>query len=179
MWEMVRRVQEMYVKEGTANGHRTGRKTFEKFCKVVGVADPFSTPDDLCAAFCVYGTIVKKWKVSTIKQYLHGVRAKHLDLGLKWVPLKERVPVYRALKGLDRIFGKHVTQKQAMTPELLLSFWSVTDFTDVNMLTLWAAMLVALFRCLGCYVRTLFLWEKRRHSIRTGTSLEGISLRTQ
>ena len=147
MWEMLKKVQELHVKESTAKGRQTGRTAFEKFMMLMGVAEPFIKPvtDDYIAAFCVYGCVVKQWKVSTVKQYLQGVRAKHEDLGMHFLPLRQRVAVYRALRGLERIFGKHVSQKQAMTCEILLLLWAVMDFSDVNMVTLWAVMLVALF----------------------------------
>lgn len=61
--------------------------------------------------------------------------------------LRESFLIQLVLKGLGRNLGKQVNQKIGLTPEQLLDIYKKLDFDNVNVLTKWAAIILA-FRSL-------------------------------
>jgi hypothetical protein len=106
------------------------------------------------ADFVVYTVDVRGLSVDSVKIYLFGVRALHLERGFTWVPFCDRFPVYQALRACKRLFGSDKrVMKLEMTLGILHRIWwqAISDNGErhfqyrANSFTFWAACLVLFF----------------------------------
>ena len=128
--------------ENTKKCHTTGQRAFVRFMLAFGEGPVVPVSDEDLAMFYVFQS--QSCKVSTLKAYTAGVRRLHLEAGHTWVPVSHRFKVAQAVRGLKRLLGDAVKQKLAITPYMMARMYSVMNFNDDNMCTLWAAMLTAL-----------------------------------
>ena len=98
--------------------------------------------DDDLAMFYVFQS--KTCKVSRLKAYTACIRRLHLESSENWVPVSYRYKVAQTVRGLRRLNGDVVRRKLPITLFMLAKMYAVMDFSDCNMVTLWAARLTAL-----------------------------------
>lgn len=89
------------------------------------------------AASCVY---------STCNNYLSSIVVLHKFMGENG-GFRESYLITLVLKGLARRLGKQVNQKIGLSPDQLLSMYNTIDFSSVNDITMWTAIILS-FRTL-------------------------------
>ena len=103
--------------------------------------------------FVIFCCDFKKMRVDSVKTYLFGVRALHLERGQEWTVWSQRFAVYQAFRGCKRLFGAgRVRVKLEITLELLdeIHNWLFSaagqqKLGRENAATFWAALLTGTF----------------------------------
>ena len=88
--------------------------------------------------------MARSLSASSIPAYLNIVRILHLEHGLE-DPTKNNFHLARTLRGIRRCKGCTVSQKQPMTPAMLLAIKSHLNLTDPVHATFWAVYLTGFF----------------------------------
>ena len=88
--------------------------------------------------------LARSLSASSIPAYLNVVRILHLEHGLK-DPTKNIFHLATTLRGIRRCKGCTVSQKQPMTPAMLLAIKSHLNLTDPVHATFWAVCLTGFF----------------------------------
>ncbi|KAK3269703.1 hypothetical protein CYMTET_21871 [Cymbomonas tetramitiformis] len=129
--------------------------------------------DDVLAWWVVFMVTDRKVKPSTAKKYTSGVRALHLQLGLVWVPVRERWAVHSALQGCGRRWDTPSKQTMPIGFEELLQMAVVVDPNSFLEIVVFAAMLTAFFfffRKDNVSVEKADAWNPRGHLVRADMS---------
>ncbi len=82
--------------------------------------------------------------ISSVKNYVSGIRTLHKFLGLPFPPIDAFFPAL-FFKGLARTNPHYPHQKAPITPAILLSIHSILNFSDPSSHSFWAACLLAFF----------------------------------
>lgn len=148
-------VRGSYLADNTSLSYKTGQRAFVTFMIRVGRLHALLPVNDVdLANFVIYETKYRNTAVSSVKTYLFGIRALHLELGYLWTCWSDRFPVYQAFRACKRLFGDAKRQhKQQITLQLLATWYrilfspaAVAHFGGMeNCLTLWAVFLVMFF----------------------------------
>ena len=88
--------------------------------------------------------LARSLSASSIPAYLNIVRILHLEHGLE-DPTKNNFHLATTLRGIRRCKGCTVSQKQPMTPAMLLAIKSHLNLTDPVHATFWAVCLTGFF----------------------------------
>lgn len=114
-----------------------------RFCKANGL-EPVPGTVITIARFLVH--LGSSCTYSTCNNYLSAVVTLHKFMGCP-SDFREYFVVKLVLKGLAKRLGTNVNQKIGLTPTDFKSIYNVLDFSDVNVLTKWAALIFS-FRTL-------------------------------
>lgn len=85
---------------------------------------------------------------STCNNYLSGIITLHKLMGHP-SDFRDYFVIKLILKGLAKRLGTHVNQKIGLTPSDFKSIYAKLDFSDVNILTQWTALMFAFRTLLG------------------------------
>ena len=88
--------------------------------------------------------LARSLSASSIPAYLNAVRILHLEHGLT-DPTKNNFYLATTLRGIKRTKGLTVSQKQPITPQILLALRNQLKWNDPWHATFWAVCLVAFF----------------------------------
>ena len=151
--ERAKRIKSNYLAPNTHDSYRTGKLCFLAFMMMMGWSTSDPVTDAQLADFIVFCCDVKKMRVDSVKTYLFGVRAMHLERGQPWTVWSQRFQVYQALRGCKRLFGAgRIRVKLEMSLELLneIHTWLFSGegqkrFGEANAATFWAAILTGTF----------------------------------
>ena len=126
--------------------YSTAQSKFIAFCHQLGVLHSSGSP---CPAdewtLCLFAKFLAKTvQHASIKVYLSGVRALHIDQGFS-DPLAGCLRLRRVLRGIKRCQGSPVASRLPITDDLMLVIWNSLDLGLPDHCMFWAAC------CLGYF----------------------------
>lgn len=116
---------------------------FIRFCKANSLT-PVPASVITIARFLIH--LGSTCAFSTCNNYLSGIITLHKFMGHQ-SDFRDYFVIKLVLKGLAKRLGTHVNQKIGLTPADLKAIYWKLDFSDINVLTKWAALIFA-FRTL-------------------------------
>lgn len=129
--------------ESTLKTRNSQWSRYIEFCKSNSLvplpADPITVARFLVnlAKTCVY---------STCNNYLSAIIALHKFFGYD-SSFRDCFLIKMVMQGLGRYLGKAVVQKRGLTPQQLMSIYAQLNLMDVNVITMWSAIILS-FRSL-------------------------------
>ena len=130
----------------TRRSYASAQSKFISFCCQLGKLHPSGSP---CPTdewtLCLFVTfLARTLKHSSIKVYLSGIRALHIDQGFP-DPLTDCLRLQRVVRGIKRCQGTSSSTRLPITDDLLLVIWRSLDLGCPNHLMFWAACLLGYF----------------------------------
>lgn len=129
--------------ESTLRTRNSQWKKYIEFCLANNLT-PVPAEVQTVARFLV--NLAKTCVFSTCNNYLSAIITLHKFFGYER-QFRDYFVINMVMKGLGRLLGKEVNQKIGLTPEQLCKIYDSLDFTDINVVTKWAALILS-FRSL-------------------------------
>lgn len=129
--------------ESTLKTRNSQWNRYITFCHSNSLA-PLPADSTTVARFLV--NLAKTCVYSTCNNYLSAIIGLHKFFGYD-ASFRDCFLVKLVLQGLGRHLGKAVIQKRGLTPHQLMSIYAKLDLRDVNVITMWAAIILS-FRTL-------------------------------
>ena len=95
-----------YLAKNTNSTYFWGQVSFLEFAIAYKKWPPMPVADRTLGQWVYWAASVKDLSVKTIKTYVFGIRAMHLENGQVWTCWTQRFPVYQALRSVKKIFGE-------------------------------------------------------------------------
>ena len=148
--------------------YSTAQSKFIAFCHQLGVLHSSGSP---CPAdewtLCLFATFLAKTvQHASIKVYLSGVRALHIDQGFS-DPLAGCLRLRRVLRGIKCCQGSPVASRLPITDDLMLVIWNSLDLGLPDHCMFWAACCLGYF---GFLRASEFIVPDLSHSFRIGAA---------
>jgi hypothetical protein len=132
-----------HVAVPTASQYAKHVKYFARFVLHVNQAECLYEPtQSIVVAYVAF--LARSCSYKTIKNYLQGLR-EFWENSLGHNPMADWLKVKWALQGVRRIKGDSTSRKRPITPQMLLSFLRLLDFSQPQAVCVFTAMLVAFF----------------------------------
>ena len=130
----------------TRRSYASSQAQFISFCRQLGKLHPSGLP---CLAdewmLCLFVTFLARTiKHSSIKVYLSGVRALHIDHGFA-DPLINCLRLQRVVRGIKRCQGSSSSSRLPITDDLMLVIWQSLDLHLPDHCMFWAACSLGYF----------------------------------
>ena len=112
----------------TRRTYASAQSKFISFCRQLGKLHPSGSPcpTDECT-LCLFVTfLARTLQHSSIKVYLSGIRALHIDQGFP-DPLAECLRLQRVVRGIKRCQGTPSSSRLPITDDLMLVIWRSLD----------------------------------------------------
>lgn len=129
--------------ESTLKTRNSQWNRFIDFCRSNQLT-PLPADQTTVARFLV--NLAKDCVYSTCNNYLSAIIALHKFYGYD-ASFRECFMIKMVMQGLGKYLGKAVVQKRGLTPENLMSIYARLDLSDINNITMWAAIILS-FRTL-------------------------------
>lgn len=129
--------------ESTLKTRNSQWSRYIDFCKVNGLTP---LPADSITVACSLVNLAKSCVYTTCNNYLSAIISLHKFFGYD-SSFRDCFLVKLVMQGLGRSLGKAVMQKRGLTPQQLMSIYYKLDLRDVNVITMWSAIILS-FRTL-------------------------------
>jgi len=130
----------------TRRSYTSAQSKFISFCRQLGKLHPSGSP---CPAdewtLCLFVTFLARTiQHSSIKVYLSGVRALHIEQGFP-DPLMNCLRLQRVVRGIKRCQGSPSSSRLPITDDLMLVIWRSLDLCLPDHCMFWAACSLGYF----------------------------------
>ena len=130
----------------TRRSYASAQAQFISFCAQLGKVHASGSP---CPAdewtLCLFATfLANRIQHSSIKVYLSGVRALHIEQGFS-DPLANCLRLQRVVRGIKRCQGSSSSSRLPITDDLMLLIWRSLDLHLSDHLMFWAACTLGYF----------------------------------
>ena len=130
----------------TRRSYASAQAQFISFCSQLGKLHASGSP---CPAdewtLCLFATfLANRIQHSSIKVYLSGVRALHIEQGFP-DPLANCLHLQRVVRGIKRCQGSSSSSRLPITDDLMLLIWRSLDLRLPDHLMFWAACSLGYF----------------------------------
>ena len=130
----------------TRRSYASAQAKFISFCQQLGKLHPSGSP---CPTdewtLCLFVTfLARTLQHSSIKVYLSGIRALHIDQGFP-DPLADCLRLQRVVRGIKRCQGTPSSTRLPITDDLMLIIWQSLDFGLPDHVMFWAACSLGYF----------------------------------
>lgn len=130
----------------TRRSHASAQAKFISFCRQLGKLHSSGSP---CPAdewtLCLFATfLARSLQHSSIKVYLSGIRALHIDQGFP-DPLADCLRLQRVVRGIKRCQGTPSSNRLPITDDLMLVIWQSLDVGLPDHQMFWAACSLGYF----------------------------------
>ena len=130
----------------TRRTYASAQSKFISFCWQLGQLHPSGSP---CPTdewtLCLFVTfLARTLQHSSIKVYLSGIRALHIDQGFP-DPLTDCLRLQRVVRGIKRCQGTSSSSRLPITDDLMLVIWRSLDVGRADHLMFWAACSLGYF----------------------------------
>ena len=130
----------------TRRTYATAQRKFRDFCQQLGRLHPSGSP---CPAdewtLCLFATfLAQSVHHSTIKVYLSGVRALHVEEGFA-DPLKKTLRLHRVLRGIKRSHGSSTSTRLPITDNIMMVIRQSLNMACADHCMFWAACTLGYF----------------------------------
>lgn len=125
--------------ESTLKTRNSQWDRYIKFCKANGLSAVPADPTTV-ARFLV--DLARTCVFSTCNNYLSAIIGLHKFFGHDY-SFRDCFLIKLVIQGLGRHLGKAVLQKRGLTPQDLMAIYSKLDLSDVNIITMWSAIVLS------------------------------------
>ena len=129
----------------TRRTYASAQSKFISFCRQLGKLHPSGSP---CPTdewtLCLVTFLARTLQHSSIKVYLSGIRALHIDQGFPDL-LADCLRLQRVVRGIKRCQGTPSSSRLPITDDLMLVIWRSLDFGRADHLMFWAACSLGYF----------------------------------
>ena len=130
----------------TRRSYASAQAKFISFCQQLGKLHPSGSP---CPTdkwtLCLFATfLARTLQHSSIKVYLSGVRALHIDQGFP-DPLSNCLRLQRVVRGIKRCQGTPSSTRLPITDDLMVVIWQSLDLSLPDHQMFWAACSLGYF----------------------------------
>ena len=133
----------------TRCSYASAQTKFSSFCHQLGKLHPSGSccPTDEWT-LCLFVTfLARTLQHSSIKVYLSGIRALHIDQGFP-DPLADCLRLPRVVRGIKHCQGTPSSTQLPITDDLMLIIWQSLYLSLLNHVMFWAACSLGYFSCL-------------------------------
>ena len=130
----------------TRRSYASAQAKFSSFCQQLGKLHPSGSPcpTDEWTLCLLVTFLARTLQDSSIKVYLSGIRALHIDQGFP-DPLADCLHLQRVICGIKRCQGAPSSTRLPITDALMLIIWQFLDLSLPDHMMFWAACSLGYF----------------------------------